>query len=201
LYFTSNAIKFVPDLQDIQSFHALTSQESLPEHTKEAAKNLDTAINNLIRNFAEGTEYNKMLVNVFAAEFRDSRNLHLKNFFSIVPPLTLNFVHHILKCKDKLMKKQTDDATFTDDGFAIGLAYILQLLDQYVEFDGLHWWESLQEHYETERNKLAEQSRQRGKDKDDQQTLTLTSKKLMTNQTEFELLRFSFNSARIFFKD
>ena len=35
---TSNAIKFVPDLQDIVSFHSLTQQEDLPAHTKEAAR-------------------------------------------------------------------------------------------------------------------------------------------------------------------
>jgi len=201
LYYTSNAIKFVPDLQDIVSFHSLAQQETLPAHTKEAARNLDTAINNLVRNFAEGTEYNKMLVNVFASEFRDPRNLHLKNFYAIVPPLALNFVQHILKCKDKLLKKQTDEAIFTDDGFAMGLAYILKLLAQYVEFDGLHWWESVKEHYDTERARLAESARQKGKDKEDQQTLTLTAKKLTAFQTEFELLRFSFNGARIFFKD
>ncbi|KAL6052161.1 WASH complex subunit 4 [Balamuthia mandrillaris] len=201
LYYTSNAIKFVPDLQEIPSFTELANQATLPPHTIEAASNLDQTIDDLATNFAEGTEYFKMLVNVFASEFRDSRNVHLKNFHIIVPPLTLNFVTHILLSKDKLFKKNTKEGTFCDDGFAMGLAYILKLLDQYTDFDSLHWWESVKHKYKKEQDKLNAMAKQKGKDKEDQQTLALTLKKLSAHQREFELLRFTFNGARIFFKD
>jgi len=30
---------------------------------------------------------------------------------------------------------------------AVGVAYILKLLDQYHEFDSLHWFQSVREHY------------------------------------------------------
>eukprot|EP01087_Luapelamoeba_hula_P010422 TRINITY_DN2761_c0_g1_i4.p1 TRINITY_DN2761_c0_g1~~TRINITY_DN2761_c0_g1_i4.p1 ORF type:complete len:775 (-),score=117.22 TRINITY_DN2761_c0_g1_i4:17-2341(-) len=205
LFFTSNAVKFIPDLQDIHSFRTIITDDSdhpLPEHTQEAAKNLDGAIENLVRNFAEGTEYNKMLVNVFAGEFRDKRNSHLQNFYAIVPPLTLNFVHHIMKCKDKLYKKQLDDVTFTDDGFVIGIAYILKLLDQYSHFDSLHWWDAVNEYIEQDKTRITAEAKSNAKkDKEDLQTLTLTQKKLNALLTEFQLLQFSFTGARIFFKD
>ncbi len=80
---------------------------------------MDSAIDCLAKNFAEGTEYFKMLVTVFAEEFRNATNMHLKNFFIIVPPLTINFVEHILSGKEKLSKKKAG-GFFTDDGFAIG---------------------------------------------------------------------------------
>lgn len=32
-----------------------------------------------------------------------------------------------------------------------GVAYILKLLDQYKEFDSLHWFQSVQEKYEKEK--------------------------------------------------
>lgn len=44
-------------------------------------------LSDLTRNFAEGTEYFKMLVDVFAPEFRSTKNMHLRNFYIIVPPL------------------------------------------------------------------------------------------------------------------
>ncbi len=121
LYYTSSAIRFVPDLATIPAFSELAGQAHLPDTTVDAARNVDGAISALARNFAEGTEYFKMLVNVFTPEFRDNRNAHLKNFYIIVPPLTLNFVQHVLKTKDKLFKKGATDPAFSDDGFAIGI--------------------------------------------------------------------------------
>lgn len=44
-------------------------------------------LSDLTRNFAEGTEYFKMLMDVFAPEFRSPKNMHLRNFYIIVPPL------------------------------------------------------------------------------------------------------------------
>ncbi len=42
---------------------------------------------NLAKNFAEGTDYFKILVDIFATEFRSDKNGHLKTFHIIVPPL------------------------------------------------------------------------------------------------------------------
>lgn len=50
-------------------------------------RQLDSVLSDLTRNFAEGTEYFKMLVDVFAPEFRSPKNMHLRNFYIIVPPL------------------------------------------------------------------------------------------------------------------
>ena len=48
---------------------------------------LDSVLGDLTSISAEGTEYFKMLVAVFAAEFRSAKNMHLRNFYMIVPPL------------------------------------------------------------------------------------------------------------------
>lgn len=48
---------------------------------------LDSVLGDLTSNSAEGTEYFKMLVDVFAPEFRSAKNMHLRNFYMIVPPL------------------------------------------------------------------------------------------------------------------
>lgn len=103
-------------------------------------------LGDLTSNSAEGTEYFKMLVDVFAPEFRSAKNMHLRNFYMIVPPLvsitisaalmpspcqpaalckrrvpqTVNFVEHSISCKEKLNKKNKTGAAFTDDGFAMG---------------------------------------------------------------------------------
>ena len=56
-----------------------------------------------------------------------------------------------MSCKEKVNKKNKVGASFTDDGFVMGLAYILKLLDQYKEFDSLHWFQSVREKYQREK--------------------------------------------------
>lgn len=58
---------------------------------------LDSVLGDLTSNSAEGTEYFKMLVAVFAPEFRSAKNMHLRNFYMIVPPLVSNqmFCSHV----------------------------------------------------------------------------------------------------------
>jgi len=97
-----------------------------------------------------------------------------------------------------LGRKKVSGAFFTDDGFAMGVAYILKLLDQYKHFESLHWFDAVNDKYTQAQQELQNQlSKQR---KEDQQTAVLTIKKLKSYQTEFELLRFSFDGAKIFFK-
>ncbi|XP_014677471.1 PREDICTED: WASH complex subunit 7-like [Priapulus caudatus] len=145
LHCCSNNISFVPDLDDIVCYEELCQEEELSEECVRAARNLDQVISNMAKNFAEGTEYFQMLVDVFSGEFRSNKNMHLRNFFAILPPLTLNYVEHMISCKEKMTKKNKVGAAFTDDGFAMGVAYILKLLDQSRKFDSLHWFQSVKQ--------------------------------------------------------
>nr|XP_034984556.1 WASH complex subunit 4 isoform X2 [Zootoca vivipara] len=202
LHCCSSAIRFVPDIEDIINFEELVKEEGLAEETQKAARQLDSVLGDLTRNSAEGTEYFKMLVDVFAPEFRSSKNMHLRNFYIIVPPLALNFIEHSIGCKEKLNKKNKAGAAFTDDGFAMGVAYILKLLDQYQEFDSLHWFQSVREKYVREIRALAKQQNVQSGVQDEKllQTMNLTHKRLEVCLQEFELLYFSLSSARIFFR-
>uniref|UniRef100_A0A8C2WX21 WASH complex subunit 4 n=1 Tax=Cyclopterus lumpus TaxID=8103 RepID=A0A8C2WX21_CYCLU len=202
LHCCSSAIRFVPDLEDIVNFEELVKEEGLSEETQKAASVLDSVLEDLTSNSAEGTEYFKMLVAVFAAEFRSAKNMHLRNFYMIVPPLTVNFVEHSISCKEKLNKKNKTGAAFTDDGFAMGVAYILKLLDQYLEFDSLHWFQAVRDKYKKEMNAVVKEQSIQTASQDEKllQTMNLTQKRLDVYLQEFELLHFSLSSARIFFR-
>ncbi|XP_071139375.1 WASH complex subunit 4-like isoform X2 [Mytilus edulis] len=202
LHCCSNAIRFVPDLEDIVNFEELCKEEGLSLECQTAAKNLDNVVNNLVQNFAEGTEYFKMLVDVFAPEFRNTKNMHLRNFFVILPPLTVNFVEHSISCKEKMNRKNKVGAAFTDDGLAMGIAYILKLLDQYHEFDSLHWFQSVKDRFRKEKEQVAKQQQAMSGRPDEklQQTMTLTIKRLDQYIQEYDLFYYSLSSARIFFR-
>ena len=60
----------------------------------------------------------------------------------------------MIGCKEKINKKNNIGAAFTDDGFAMGVAYILKLLNQYNDFDSLHWFESVREKFQTNKVSL-----------------------------------------------
>eukprot|EP01119_Soliformovum_irregulare_P013331 TRINITY_DN3530_c0_g1_i1.p1 TRINITY_DN3530_c0_g1~~TRINITY_DN3530_c0_g1_i1.p1 ORF type:complete len:1148 (+),score=441.88 TRINITY_DN3530_c0_g1_i1:162-3605(+) len=197
--YVSNAIKFVPDLRDINSFEEMATSAKLSAETCQASKNLDGSIDSLAKSFAEGTEYFRLLISVFAEEMRNPELQHLKNFHIIVPPLMINFVEHILLGKDKLTKRKVEGGFFTDDGFAIGVAYILKLLGQDKQWDSLHWFEEVHNVYGEMIKK--EQMSAEKKKKEEQQTSILTVAKHKGYQMEYELLRFSFDGARIFFND
>ncbi|KYQ93354.1 hypothetical protein DLAC_06026 [Tieghemostelium lacteum] len=202
LHYCSNAIKFVPDLKKIPKFEDLVKKAELSPETVDSSVYLDEVVSNLSANVSEGTEYFKMLVNVFASEFRSISNSHLKHFYIIVPALTANFVDHMINSKDKLYKKSksigAESLQFTDDGFAIGVAYILKLLDQNKEFDSLHWFERMQKKCQDDQKRLLSEAQSRGV-KEDQNHLAI--KKVNSYQTEFELFKYSFSGSRIFFKD
>ena len=204
----SNAVSFVPDLETIISFEELVKDENMSAETCGAAKNVDAAVASLTENFgvasegtgSEKTEYFKMLVTAFAKEFRDKKNSHLNNFYVMVPPLCLNFVEYMISAKDKISRKNKIGAAFTDDGFAMGVAFILKLLDQYTAFDSLHWFRSCRTHYTKEKEKVL-QSRERGREDEKlQQTISLSLKRLSNYERELDLLFYSLSSARIFFR-
>ena len=136
----------------------------------------------------------------FTPFFQDPKNIHLKNFFIIVPPLTINFIEYILTSKEKLTKKNKSGALFTDDGFSIGLIYVLKLLNQTTEYNSLNWFKSIRMKISKEKALIQEERNRIGRDEKLSQTLLLSEKKLAMFQQEFELLFYNISSAKIFFQ-
>jgi len=200
LHFVSNSIRFIPNIEnEAPNFESLAMKENMPKESIDCAKTFDHVLDNLVKNFSDGNNYFQLLVNVFGKQLNDAKQSHLKKFYIIVPPLTINYVEHIIAGKEKMNKKNKDDALFTDDGLAMGIAYILQVLDQWSLFDSLHWFTSVKDMYE---NQIQSVKKQKGQTSDEKldQTLALTLNRLDSYHKEFKLLYYGLSSARIFFR-
>ena len=64
-------------------------------------------------------------MNVFGKQLHDEKHPHLKNFYLIIPPLTINYVDHMIAAKEKLNKNNFDGAAFTDDGLVMGRELVM----------------------------------------------------------------------------
>ena len=200
LHFVSNSIRFIPNIEnEAPNFEELATLESMAKESIESGKTFDQVLENLVKNFSDGNNYFQLLVNVFGKQLNDTRQSHLKKFYIIVPPLTINYVEHIIAGKEKMNKKNKDDAFFTDDGLAMGIAYILQVLDQWSLFDSLHWFTAVKDLYEKQIQGVQKQKDQTNDEKLTQ-TLALELKRLDSYLKEFKLLYYGLSSARIFFR-
>ena len=118
-------------------------------------------LQNLRESTGEGVDYFQVLVSVFQNELRSDKNAHLSEFYLILPALTTNHVESLIVAKDKLNKRGKDstNASFTDDGFALGVAYLLRVLGQDTTFDSLRWFKSAATHFGSEQARLAEEAK------------------------------------------
>jgi len=224
LLHTSNAIKFVPDIEGVVKFTSLFLPESaavvseeaeaipqnkpdyVSQETWDASKNLDAIIEALKHNFtSEGTDYFRMFVSVFSPQFHTEANMHLKNFYILIPALTISFCEAMLSSKERMNKykkgaKNASDGQFTDDGFAIGVAFILKLLDQDREFESLHWFQSILSKLNND-EKEAQAADTAAKSNDTTSLTRLTLSRVKNLIQEYSLLRYSLTGARVFFSE
>ncbi|KAI1286738.1 hypothetical protein HDE_10420 [Halotydeus destructor] len=205
LHCSSASVAFVPDVEELSdiSFEAMATEEHFTGECLQAAQNLDSVLKTLNSNFGEATDFFKVLVDVFVT-LRDQKNFyHLKNFHIILPALTVNYVEWSVMSKEKMNRKNKNGAQFTDDGFEMGVAYLLCLLEQFTEFESVHWFGSVREKITIERNeaikeKNAIQTVNQLSDKL-RQTTSLTLKRLDVLQNEFDLLNYNLTACKILF--
>lgn len=59
---------------------------------------------------------------------KDERYLPLKNFYALVPPISLGHIDYVVRGRDKLRKPNNAEAFISDDGFALGIVFLLRIL-------------------------------------------------------------------------
>ena len=134
---------------------------------------------------------------------------HLKLFYLIVPPLSLSYIEHVQKGNEKILSKNKNLGGFiSDDGFPLGVAYLLKILQQTDKFAGLNWFDSMlkklhkdlentdereKDQYEEERDRLTYE--------DQKLDMEMSKRRIQKLTREYEMLNFAFSAASILFKE
>mmetsp|Transcript_14300 Transcript_14300/g.21613 ORF Transcript_14300/g.21613 Transcript_14300/m.21613 type:complete len:1166 (+) Transcript_14300:135-3632(+) len=194
----SNSVKFVPDINNIVDFAKISG--NLSDETQRAGSTLSANLTNLADKFSEGSDYFKMMEKNFSEELLKEKYKHVRRFYIMIPALTLSYVESMLSSKEKL-KRNLKGANFTDDGFIIGIAFILKVLHQVTAFKSLHWFESVCDQYNKEYEAVQKQiSESRKTGNESLNTMHLSADTARRHKEEFELLSFAYSGASIFFE-
>jgi len=91
----ANLIKFIPKIMDDIRFEDLATELGIKGETLEATKMFDMSIRLLFKQAEDASDYLRILVKNFEGFFDNEECAHLKLFYIIIPPLTLNYIEHI----------------------------------------------------------------------------------------------------------
>jgi len=176
----------------------------------EAIKIFDMCIKNLFKQADDSGDYLRMIVKNFDGLTDHDNTRHLKLFYLIIPTLTLSHVDHIAKGKDKISSKNKNIGGFiSDDGFALGLAYLLKILGQIDKFNSLNWFDSMLAKLEGDveaadirEKKIKEDMTNMNMAFEDQKLdAEMSRRKIQKLTREYEMLKFSFSASSILFKE
>lgn len=103
---------------------------------------------------ALSSAFSKLLLG-FRPQLLSVTHRHLAHFYMLVPALSLSYVETMLLAKERLTQRGPEAlySGFTDDGFPLGLAFMLLLLRQQGLWEELHWASSVTDYYAAEKRK------------------------------------------------
>jgi len=141
---------------------------------------------------------------------KDDKTLPLKNFFALVPAVSISHVDHVMRGRDKLNKKNNTNAFISDDGFPLGVTFLLRILGVSEQFNGLNWFDSANAKFV-----IDQQNAEAKRKKKDPKTASsqfedyeneafeeeLSIKRIDNTRKEFQLLQFNITASAILFKE
>jgi len=195
LEFNSQNLKFFNhDPKDFQTLNKFCDLND--ELFKRTNSNFQESIELLNLSKDNTINYLVVLLNSLESVFTIKSVPDLELFYFLAPAVTINYVETLIVSKDKILKKNIKDAYFTDDGFVLGLAFLLRVFGLDEKFESLHWFQSVIDKLAND-EKLNLNSKKGKEDVMMQQNMSL--RRIQTYKTEFELLYYTYNSANILF--
>ena len=147
----ANLVKYIPQFVEQCQFEPIAMELGIRGDCYEAVKMFDMCIKNLFKQADDAGDYLRMIVRNFDGVTEGEDKKHLKLFYLMIPPLCLNYIDHLQKGREVIASKNKNVGGFiSDDGFALGIAYLLKILNQTEKFGALNWFESMIQKLDTD---------------------------------------------------
>lgn len=98
----SNLIMYIPKILDEIRFEDVSAELGIKLESMEAAKMFDMSIRLLKEQAGDATDFLRRIGKNFEGVFDDAECAHLKLFYIIIPPLTLNYIEYVKKGREKI---------------------------------------------------------------------------------------------------
>ena len=155
-------------------------------------------INNLKQIGKNTINYLEILVSSFGDSVSSKKIPEIELFSFLIPPITYTFIDNAINARDNLMKKnKTEEGSyFSDDGFMVGICYLLRIFSCDKKFESLNWFPSVINGYKSEQSNNLKQKKNNFEGVD-----TINERKITTYKEHFEILYFTYTSATILFTE
>ena len=158
-------------------------------------KRFGEAINSLKQSGENEINYLEVLVKSFCGSFSPEKFPDIDLFAFLLPPLILTFIDIAIQSRDNLQKDESgENSYFSNDGFMIGVCFLLKIFDVDKQFESLNWFQSVIAEYENQLNKLKS-------NEISQTSNTMDIKQINCCLEQFKLHYFTYTSASFLFTE
>ena len=162
----------------------------------ESSKLFCQTISSLKQTGENELNYFEVLITGFRGSITLEKIPDIDLFAFLLPPLTITFIDTAINARDNLLKKtkSEDNAYFSDDGFIMGMCYLLKLFFADKKFESLNWFPSVIEFYNSQKGGKKTDKYSGGIDK-------LNDRQISSYKEQFEFQYYIYTSASLLFTD
>ncbi|MCQ2817532.1 MAG: hypothetical protein MJ252_09740 [archaeon] len=178
------------------SFGSFKESTSMFINTMSALQ--ETGLNNI--------NYLNLLVSAYGNAFSPEKIKDIDLFIFFFPPACIKHIENLIVAKRNLTmisnKKQQEDAYFCDDGFIIGMVYVLKVFKCDKMFEGLNYFKSVVNKFQKDKDEFDQQLKKTTKKTEsDEINQNIKGFQSETYLREFKSCMYTYSSSSILFNE
>ena len=162
----------------------------------DSSKLLCKTISSLKQTGENEINYLEILISSFRGSINTEKMPFIELFAFLLPPLIIQFINTAINARDNLLKKNKSEecSYFSDDGFIMGMCYLLKLLMADKKFESLNWFPSVIQYYNNKKGDKKTDKYTGGID-------ILNEREIASFKEQYELQYYTYTSASLLFSD